>query len=57
MAVEGDDGSGFLLVAEDRLPDLRRGVYAGDVVWTDDGGGGGGGEMDAESSGNGGGGR
>jgi hypothetical protein len=34
--------SEFLLVVEDRLPDLRRGQYASDIVQTDDGDDGGG---------------
>lgn len=38
-ATEGGDVSDFLLVVDDRSSDLRRGLYAGDVVWTDDGGG------------------
>lgn len=38
-AAEGGEVSDFLLVVEDRLSDLRRGLYAGDVVWTDGGGG------------------
>jgi hypothetical protein len=36
-AAEGGEVSDFLLVVEDRLSDLRRGLYAGNVLWTDDG--------------------
>jgi hypothetical protein len=35
-AAEGGEVSDSLLIVEDRLSDMRRGLYAGDVVWTDD---------------------
>jgi hypothetical protein len=33
-AAERGKVSEFLVVVEDRLPDLRRSLYAADVVWT-----------------------
>ena len=36
VTAEGGEVSNFLLVVEDRLSDLRRSLYAGDVVWMDD---------------------
>jgi hypothetical protein len=41
-AAEGGKGSEFHLVVEARPPDLRRGLYARDVMWKDGGDDGGG---------------